>query len=110
MPAHSGEFDDPAEVNASTAVNRTPIKPDAKRASSTTSRPPPFPKRAAWLLERLYERAWNKHDLAKQRGPHHKTTQKVLDALAVREDVLEKIANALSKKFATVEMVDIPND
>lgn len=72
---------------------------------------PQFPNRASWLLDRLRERSWNKHDLARHRGPDRKTTQKVLDGLAVREDVLEKIAKALSsKKGANVEVTDIPQD
>jgi hypothetical protein len=69
-----------------------------------------FPKRASWLSGHLRERAWNKHDLFRQGGPEHKTTQKILDGLAVREDVLEKVAGALSKKVGTVNLLDIPLD
>jgi hypothetical protein len=64
--------------------------------------------RASWLKERLHERSWNKHDLQGQGGPAHKTTQKILDGIAVRADVLEKVAGALSKKHGAVKAADIP--
>jgi hypothetical protein len=62
----------------------------------------------SWLHYRLHERSWNKHDVSRQCGPDHKTVQKILDGLPVREDVLEKLAKALSQKKATVETADIP--
>ena len=71
---------------------------------------PQFPKRASWLKDRLRERSWNKHDLSRQRGPNHKTVQKVLDGFAVREDVLQKVADALSKRHGQVSVLDIPQD
>ena len=61
--------------------------------------PPPkarFPERAAWLRERLKKRGWNKHDLKRYGGPEHRTTQKILDELSVGDDVLGKVADALS--------------
>jgi hypothetical protein len=69
-----------------------------------------FSNRATWLNERLRERSWNKHDLQRHRGPHHKTIQKVLNGLPVREEVLEKLAEALSKRRDRVDVVDIPQD
>ena len=69
-----------------------------------------FPARASWLKERLRERAWNKHDLSRQGGPDNKTVQKVLDGFRVREDVLQKIADALSKRRGAVTVIDIPQD
>jgi hypothetical protein len=74
-----------------------------------------MPNRASWLKERLRERGWNKHDVFRQRGPHHKTVQKILDGKHVREDVLDKLANALSnvsdsKKLPNVTLLDIPQD
>ena len=73
---------------------------------------PEFPNRAAWLAKRLLERAWNPHDVQRhgQGGPDHKTVQKILDGLPVREDVPEKVAIALSKKFGEVKLTDIPTD
>ena len=71
---------------------------------------PQFQNRASWLKDRLRERSWNKHDLSRQRGPNHKTAQKILDGFAVREDVLEKLAEALSKKHGNVSLLDIPQD
>lgn len=70
---------------------------------------PRFPNRASWLKDRLRERSWSKHDLSRERGPAHKTVQKVLDGLPVREDILQKIAEALSKRGA-VTVLDIPQD
>jgi hypothetical protein len=72
-----------------------------------------FPARAAWLRERLRERSWNKHDVARQLGPDHKSVQKILNGYSVSEDVLEKLARALSKGgpskiVSTVDVVDIP--
>jgi hypothetical protein len=67
-----------------------------------------FPARAAWLKDRLRERSWNKHDLSSHGGPDHKTVQKILDGLSVREDVLEKVAKGLSMKNAEVNVLDIP--
>jgi hypothetical protein len=71
---------------------------------------PQCPKRVSWLKDRLRERSWNKHDLARHGGPHHKTVQKVLDGFSVREDVLQKIADALSKRVGAVTVLDIPQD
>jgi hypothetical protein len=68
----------------------------------------PYPGRASWLDERLRERGWNKHNVQRERGPDHKTIQKILDGKHVREDVLEKLAGALSKKKAKVDLLDIP--
>jgi hypothetical protein len=81
--------------------------------SKAESREKRFPARAAWLRERLRERSWNKHDVARQLGPDHKSVQKILDGYSVSEDVLEKLARALSKGgpskiVSTVDVVDIP--
>ena len=72
----------------------------------------PFSNRASWLKERLQERSWNKHDLSRHGygGPDHKTVQKILDGLPVREDVLHKVADALAKRKRTVTVLDIPQD
>ena len=69
---------------------------------------PTGPTRAQWLTERLKERSWNKHDLKREDGPDHKTVQKILNGEDVREDILGKLASALSKKFHSVSAVDIP--
>jgi hypothetical protein len=66
--------------------------------------------RASWLSDRLRERAWNASDPHRQRGPDRKTVQKILRGEAVRVDVLEKLANALSMKFAKVDLFDIPEN
>jgi hypothetical protein len=87
---------------------------------------PQFPKRAAWLKDQLWWRGWNKHDLARHGRLDHKTVQKILYALPVREDVLEKMAKGLSmgtirnhgtpaedgvgKQKSEVTMADIPRD
>jgi hypothetical protein len=86
---------------------------DERRKATNDGRERPFPERASWLAERLHERGWDTHELSRQRGPDHKTTQKILDGQDVREDVLEKVANALSKapawrKLPLVTLLDIP--
>lgn len=70
----------------------------------------PFPNRASWLKARLRERKWNKHDLGRHGGPEHRTTQKILDGLPVRDDQLQKVAGALSlfTKLAPVTAERIP--
>jgi hypothetical protein len=86
---------------------------ETRQAESPQASPlqrPMFPKRAAWLNERLRERGWNKHDISRQGGPDHKTVQKILDGERVREDVLEKIAQALSNKLGKVTTLDIAID
>lgn len=71
-----------------------------------------FPVRAAWLNARLHERAWNRNDPSRHGGPDPKTMQKILDGKSVREDVLAKVATALSdvKGLSAVEARDIPQD
>src|ERR1019366_2820445 len=71
---------------------------------------PEFPNRASWLKERLRERSWNKHDLLRHGGPDNKTVQKILNSLPVRADILEKLADALSKHKGTVAVLEIPQD
>lgn len=71
---------------------------------------PTFPNRAMWLKTRLQERAWSKHDLALHGGPDHKTTQKIIDGIGVREEVLQKVAQALSTRKGNVDLLDIPSD
>lgn len=91
-----------------------PRHPDEEksRGESKTDEPR-FPDRAAWLNERLRERSWNKHDPARYGGPDHKTVQKILDGARVREDVLKKLMDALSKaplssKLPTLTLLNIP--
>jgi hypothetical protein len=69
-----------------------------------------FPKRAAWLKDRLAERAWNRNDLVRHSGPDRKTVDKILHGVGVREDVLDKLARALSKKCGEISILDIPSD
>jgi hypothetical protein len=76
---------------------------------------PQFPNRASWLKDRLQERSWNKHDVQRQGGPDRKTVQKILNGQQIREDVLEKLATALSKapaskRLPSVTLLDIPRD
>jgi hypothetical protein len=76
-----------------------------------------FPKRASWLKKRLAERGWDKHTLKRYGGPEHRTTQKILDGLAVQENVLERVIAGLQSKpthkgrtLPAVAESDIPND
>jgi hypothetical protein len=69
-----------------------------------------FPRRAAWLREQLSRRELNRHTLHANGGPDRASTQKILDGLSVREDVLEKVARALSFEGPHVTLLDIPQD
>lgn len=110
-PAHADVTESSADQSRPTDAGPAVKKEDGGRPGPE----PQFPKRAVWLKARLGERAWNKHDLARYRGPDHKTVQKVLDGFAVREEVLQKVADGLSKgkvhgKSVDVSVVDIPQD
>lgn len=80
------------------------------RPAGNMREPTPFPNRAAWLKQRLRERSWNKNDVRRFGGPDRRTVQRVLDGLRIREDRLEELAQALSKKAGTVKPLDIPSD
>jgi hypothetical protein len=100
-----------ADEPARTEAGRAAHQPSGKRRDPI----PQFPKRASWLNERLRERSWNKHDVERKNGPHHKTVQKILDGWHVREDALMKLAEALSAapaklKLPPVSSADIPTD
>jgi hypothetical protein len=69
-----------------------------------------FRNRTRWLVSRLRERAWDPPDVSRNGGPDKKTIQKMLKGEAVRSDVLEKLAKALSKKGGNVSVLDIPVD
>jgi hypothetical protein len=69
-----------------------------------------FSRRASWLEDRLRERAWNRNHPSKFGGPDPKTIDKILAGGEVREDVLEKLASALSKKRGKIEITTIPGD
>jgi hypothetical protein len=69
-----------------------------------------FPRRAAWLKQRLKERGWDHNDPIRFNGPDRKTIQKILRGAKVREEVLEKLANALNSKTSKVLLLDIPSD
>jgi hypothetical protein len=71
---------------------------------------PRFPRRASWLRDRLLERGWSNSDPYDYRGPDRKTIEKILRGNAVRNDVLEKLAVALSAKHAEVSVLGIPQD
>ena len=80
------------------------LSPARRKATEETNgvvSVPEFPKRAAWLSDRLRERSWNKHDVSRQRGPDHKTVQKILDGKQVRADILAKLTEALSRAPVT---------
>ena len=71
---------------------------------------PPFPARASWLRDRLLERGWGNSDPSEYEGPDRKTVQKLLRGEAVRNDVLQKLADALSQRHAKVNVLDIPQN
>ena len=69
-----------------------------------------FPRRADWLRARLKERNWWQSDINRQSGPDRKTIRKILNGEPVREDVLDRLAKALSRKYHAVDITDIPTD
>lgn len=69
-----------------------------------------FPRRTEWLDARLLERGWSTSDPSGYEGPDRKTIQKILRGEAVRNDVLQKLADALSKRYGKVNVLDIPQD
>lgn len=77
-------------------------------SANSRSPVPQFPERALWLHERLLERGWSTSDPYSHRGPDRKTVEKILRGEKVRNDVLEKLAEALSKKHGKVKVLDIP--
>jgi hypothetical protein len=100
-----------SSMGGAETLERNATGKDAGRATPT----PRFPKHACWLADRLRERSWNKHDLPRRGGPDNKTVQKILNGQKVREDVLDKVATALSKappskRLPTVTPLDIPRD
>lgn len=85
--------------------------PDPVRSVPEITGPEPeFPRRAEWLRERFRERSWNRNDPLRQNGPDPKTIDKILAGQAVREDVLERLASALSNKWAKVSVIEIPQN
>jgi hypothetical protein len=92
----------------------SPLAPSAPAAISKKDKLPKplFPKRAAWLRERLAERKWNERILEQCGGPEHRTTQKILNAFSVGDAPLHKVVDALSnsKAHPTVTFQDIPQD
>jgi hypothetical protein len=100
-------------VGAGSELEATSARVTAGDGSKINKNEARFPDRAVWLDKRLCERSWNKHDASRQGGPDHKTVQKILDGMRVREDLLEKLAKALSnaplsKKLPIVNLLDIP--
>jgi hypothetical protein len=71
-----------------------------------------FPKRAAWLKDRLKERAWDRNDIARCGGPDVKTVKKILDCKFVRVGAFEKLVTALNhhRTAKAVSILDIPSD
>jgi hypothetical protein len=97
--------------NAASSSREEPAAPGTRENPGTHSnansrQKPMFPGRAKWLSERLHERSWNKHDVFRFRGPHHKTVQKILDGRAVRVNVLPSLARALSAAPTSQELQD----
>lgn len=85
-------------------------QPTGTNGDDVRTRSAEFPKRASWLKDRLLERGWSNSDPSKYRGPDRKTIEKVLRGERVRNDVIEKLAEALSSKPPKVSALDIPQD
>jgi hypothetical protein len=97
------------------AEELSPDLPIPVPEQAAAAEPPPFPKRAAWLDAILKELGGlSPLDLETkrgQRGIEHRTTQKILDGLGVRDDVLKRLADLLSQMTGRkIDARDIPND
>jgi len=66
-------------------------------------------RRATWLRDALDSRRWTVRELERQGGPAAKTIKRILAGQSVRENALEKLAQALSMK-GRVRVSDIPAD
>jgi hypothetical protein len=72
---------------------------------------PAYPNRAKWLELRLLERGWSPNEVWQRwGGPDRKTIGKILRGSWVTNATLEKLCLALSKKFAKVDVGEIPTD
>jgi hypothetical protein len=78
---------------------------------------PRFPRRGAWLRDRMMERDWNVQALVVAGGPDRKTIKKILEGRAVTDSVFPRLAKALNQfkspdgnTLQTVEVNDIPKD
>jgi hypothetical protein len=80
------------------------------KQSTGASAPKSYPNRANWLKEQMKVRGWNKYTLNKHRGPHYKTTAKILAGEHVGTNALDSVATGLSNKCAKVSPADIPDD
>ena len=85
----------------------TPALLDVLRAAKVEAA---FPARASWLKDRLLERGWSNSDPSGHEGPDRKTVQKILRGDAVRNDVLQKLADALSRRHGKTSVLDVPQD
>ena len=91
-------------------------KPGARRrkdesaARSGATAESAFHVRSSWLKARLLERGWSNSDPAEFDGPDRKTIQKILRGESVRNDVLQKLADALSQRHGKVNVLDIPQN
>jgi Cro/C1-type HTH DNA-binding domain len=94
------------------AITLVPSEPAAPPQTLEEAFPsnPEFPNRADWLRARLKERNWGQADINRQSGPDRKTIRRILNGERVREDVLDRLAKALSRKYRTVDITDIPSD
>jgi hypothetical protein len=102
-------------ANAEPAKKTFPAQPvPAKNAVKTANRAigqAGVTARALWLKDRLLERGWGNSDPSSYGGPDRKTIEKILRGEAVRNDVLEKLAESLSSgKHAKVKVLDIPRE
>jgi hypothetical protein len=71
-----------------------------------------FPRRAAWLRERLKERGWDHNHIYPHGGPDRKTVLQILAGENVRATTLEKLIAALNNKRIgpAINLTDIPSD
>jgi hypothetical protein len=97
-------------LNAAEPRDAASVQPVTVNSENGTKTKPQFPKRASWLKDRLLERGWSNSDPSKYHGPDRKTIEKILKGTTVRNDVIERLAKALSSKPPKVSVLDIPQD
>jgi hypothetical protein len=95
----------PASISVPTTQGGT-----AGKNGNQAHRIAPFPNRASWVKEQMLKCGWSTADPSKYGGPDRKTVEKILRGESVRNDVLEKLADALSKKHLKISVIDVPQD
>ena len=106
----SAGYDDAPETTVTTSDEKSSeaelVGENGERVRPTSR----FPNRAGWLKERMLERGWSNNEASKYGGPDRKTIERIIRCEPVRNEVLQNLAEALSKKHMKVSVLHIPQD